>query len=239
MLNKFRYRSSQQEWMDQPGVSKELLFRNLRELDILNRFMGGHAISIKGIKKLALTSEKPLHIVDLGCGSGDVLMYMARWARHTNMKAKFTGVDLNAHAIAYLKKKSAGYPEIEAVHSGYLDFVQSNRPVDIYHCSLFCHHLTDQQLIELFRLFGSNASLGFIINDLMRSPLAYYSSVVFTRLANATPLAKNDGPVSVLRGFKKNELVSLLNSSGIHDFRISAEFGFRYLITGRSKNTIT
>ena len=78
MLNKFRYRSDQQEWMDQPGISKELLFRNLRELDILNRFLRGHAISIKGLKHLALTSKNPLHVVDLGCGSGDVLKYMAR-----------------------------------------------------------------------------------------------------------------------------------------------------------------
>ncbi len=239
MSNKFRYRSGQQEWMDNPGVSKELLFHNLRELDILNRLTGGHAISIKGLKKLVLTREKPLHIVDLGCGSGDLLKYMARWAHQKKLKAKFTGVDMNAHAIAYLKEKTAGYPNIEAAHSGYLDFVQSNKSVDIYHCSLFCHHLTNQQLIELFRLFNSNAALGFIINDLKRSPLAFYSSVIFTRLANATSLAKNDGPVSVLRGFKKNELASLLRSSGIQDFSISAEFGFRYLVVGISKNTIT
>ena len=144
---------------------------------------------------------------------------------------------MNAHAIDYLREKTAEYPEINAVHSGYLEFVQSIRPVDIYHCSLFCHHLTDQQLIELFSLFKNNSTLGFIINDLIRSPLAYYSSVFFTRLANATSLAKNDGPVSVLRGFKKNELISLLNSSGNYNFRISAAFGFRYLVVGKTKNT--
>ena len=71
MNTKFTYRSDEKELLDETNIQQDLLFKNLRELDILNRFTGGHAISLKGIKQLVTDHSKIYHIVDLGCGSGD------------------------------------------------------------------------------------------------------------------------------------------------------------------------
>ncbi|MDP2335448.1 MAG: methyltransferase domain-containing protein [Bacteroidota bacterium] len=236
MPNKFTYRSGEKELLDEPDIPKKLLFKNLRELDILNRTTGGHAISLKGIRQLITDQEKIYHVVDIGCGSGDALKAMADWTRSNKYKVKLTGVDMNADAIDYLKIHCADYPEITGITADYQEYLNRNESIDIVHCSLFCHHLKNDELLRLFNYFRLNTQTGFIINDLHRQWLAYYSAWLFPRLLNGTKLAKNDGPISVLRGFKKVELVDLIDEADIRNYTIQKEWLFRFLIVGKSKN---
>jgi len=234
MLNKFKHRSSESELLDAPNIPEELLFQNLRELDFINRTLGGHSITMSGIKKLVTEKNKTYHIVDLGCGSGDALKAIADWARSNNFNVRLTGVDRNANAIEYLKNHCVNYPEISGITADYQDYLNRNEFIEIVHCSLFCHHLKDDELLRLFIYFRQHVKSGFIINDLHRHWLAYYSAWFFTRLLNGTVLAKNDGPVSILRGFKSNELKYLLNKANISNYSIQKEGVFRYLIISKT-----
>jgi SAM-dependent methyltransferase len=237
MPNKFTYRSDEKELLDKSNINRGLLNKNLRELDMLNRTTGGHAVSLKGIKQLITDHDKVYHVVDLGCGSGDALKAIADWARLNNYQVKLTGVDWNADAIDYLKIHCVNYPEISGITADYQDYLNRNESIDIVHCSLFCHHLNDDELLRLFIYFRKHVKTGFIINDLKRHWLAYYSAWIFTRLLNGTELAKNDGPVSVLRGFKSGELIYLLNKANIVDYSIQEEWAFRYLIISKTSST--
>jgi SAM-dependent methyltransferase len=241
MPNKFTYRSDEKELLDESNINRGLLYKNLRELDILNRTTGGHSISLKGIKQLITDHDKIYHVVDLGCGSGDALKAIANWARLNNYSVRLTGVDMNDDAIDYLKIHCANYPEISGITADYQDYLNENELIDIVHCSLFCHHLKDDELLRLFIYFRQYVKTGFIINDLQRHCLAYYSAWVFTRLLNGTELAKNDGPISVLRGFKSGEFIYLLNKANIADYSIQKELIFRFLIVGKAEKhgTIT
>jgi hypothetical protein len=87
----------------------------------------------------------------------------------------------------------------------------------------------------LFSFFRENVKTGFVINDLQRRWLAYYSAWFFTRLLNGTALSKNDGPVSVLRGFKPGELETLFAKAGITNYSIRKKWLFRYLIVGKTE----
>lgn len=226
----FKNRSNRSELMDAPNIPAALLRKNLGELDIMNRYLGGHAISLAGIKSLMTDRNKVYHIVDLGCGSGDVLKYIARWARANQYLVKLTGVDNNSDAIKYLKDRSSEYPEITGVSDDYKYFLQSTAEVDIVHCSLFCHHLDDNELHELFHRLKVHARTGFVINDLQRNPLAYYSVWFLTRLFNGSALSKHDGPVSVLRAFTRKEIELLMQNSGLKKFSIQWKWIFRYLV---------
>jgi 2-polyprenyl-3-methyl-5-hydroxy-6-metoxy-1,4-benzoquinol methylase len=234
MPDKFKYRSDEKELLDKSNILRDLLYKNFKELDILNRTTGGYSISLKGIKQLITDHQKIYHVVDLGCGNGGTLKTIADWARSNNFSVRLTGVDMNADAIDYLKIHCANYPEITGITVDYYDYLSKNEVIDIVHCSLFCHHLDDNELLRLFIYFRQHVKVGFIINDLNRNWLAYYSAWLFTRLLNGTVLAKNDGPVSVLRGFKPNELTFLLNKTGIRVYSIQKEFLFRYLIIGKT-----
>jgi len=236
MPNKFTSRSDEKEMLDESNIQRDLLIKNLSELDTCNRFTGGHAILLKGIRQLITDHNKIYHIVDLGCGSGDALKTIANWARSNKYHIRLTGIDLNVNAIEYLKINCVNYPEITGITSDYRDYITGNESIDIVHCSLFCHHLHDAELLQLFIYFRQHIKKGFIINDLHRSRMAYYSVWLFTRLFNGTELAKHDGPVSVLRGFKSGELVRLLSKAEIIDYAIQNEWAFRYLIIGKTNN---
>ncbi len=238
MGEKFINRSKQKEWIDEQKIPKDLLFKNLKELDFLNRYTGGHYLNLRAIRKLLTSNNREFHMVDLGCGSGDTLKYIARWARKKNIRARFTGVDINPDAIDYMRRHCRDYPEITAIHEGYEAYLAKKQHVDIYFCSLFCHHLTDNELQHVIGELKRYSKLGFVIHDLIRSPFSYYSSVAFTSLARATPLAKNDGPVSVLRGFKISEIKQLLQKAGVSEFRIKTNMGFRFLLIAEANETV-
>lgn len=230
MSDKFKYRSEENELMDSPDVPKSLLFKNLHELDLLNRTMGGHKNTLKEIRKFFNNKSQAYNIVDIGCGSGDFLKFLANWGRREGFKLKLTGVDINADVIAYFKKHCIDYPEINGVAMDYREFLINSKEIDIVVCTLFCHHLKDHEIIALFQWCKKNEKK-FVINDIQRNPWAYYLVLIFTNIFG-TKLAKNDGPVSVLRSFTKAELTGMLENAGIKEYSISRKWAFRWLVSG-------
>lgn len=234
MPGKFKYRSCNAEMMDAPFIHKELFYQNLHELDLLNRTLGGHAITLSGIKKLVSDKNKTYHIVDLGCGSGDALKRIAVWARSHDYKVRLTGIDINADAINYLENHCKDYPEISGIVCDWHDFLKGDNEIDIIHCSLFCHHLGDDELRELFPLMQSRTMTGFVINDLRRNWFAYYCVFFLTRLLNGSVLSRNDGPISVLRGFKSAEIFEFMKQAQIKQYTVQRKWAFRFLIIGKT-----
>lgn len=213
-------------------VPKDLLFRNLHELEFLNRNFGGHSASLSGLKKLISGPDRVYHIIDLGCGGGDTMIHIAEWARRLKINVKLTGIDKNPDIIDYLRHRCARYPEISAIATDYRRFMRYGPTSDIIHCSLFCHHLADDELEELLVYFRKSARVGFVINDLVRSRLVYYSVKLFTMLANGSAISRYDGPISVLRGFNINELHMFMKKASINNYQITFKWAFRVLITG-------
>jgi SAM-dependent methyltransferase len=236
MSEKFKNRFLGFELLDIPGIPKALVVENLQELDFINRFSGGHDISLCGIKKLVTEKSKLYHIVDLGCGGGGSMKHIAGWARKEGYKVRLTGVDKNADVIDFLNDLCRDYSEICGVVSDYREYLKTASDIDIIHCSLFCHHLKDDELTELFNLIYSNTHTGFVINDLQRNRLAYYVVQLITYLLNGSVLSRHDGPVSILRAFKLTELKELLQKAQIKDFSINRKLSFRYLIVARTGN---
>jgi 2-polyprenyl-3-methyl-5-hydroxy-6-metoxy-1,4-benzoquinol methylase len=230
MFPEFKYRSHRKEMLDAPVISRKILIQNLQELDFLNRRLGGHAISLQGIKQLVRLKDKQYHIADLGCGSGDTLKRIARWARMKGYNVKLTGIDINEDAITYLEHHCRAYSEISGIKTDYRSFLETAENVDIIHCSLFCHHLTDAEITDMIRLLKSRVKLGFIINDLRRTWMAWIAVRIFTTLLNGSELARHDGPVSVLRGFTENEIKALLQNENVLNYSISRKWAFRFLV---------
>jgi 2-polyprenyl-3-methyl-5-hydroxy-6-metoxy-1,4-benzoquinol methylase len=233
MKSKFSFRSYESEMLDAPDIPEKLLFQNLRELEIVNKTLGGHSITLSGIAKLVTDKNKEYHILDIGCGGGDSMKQIAGWAKKNGFMVKLTGVDINEDCIAYMRKTCADLSTVNGIVSDYREYLKSGNTVDIIHCSLFCHHLKDDELIELFDYMNKYSNVGFVINDLQRHWFAYYSIKYITRLFNGSALVKNDAPLSVLRGFRKNELVRLFEKAKVKDVKIDWKWAFRYLVTAK------
>ena len=156
------------------------------------------------------------------------MVEMAKKANKSDRKAKFTGIDANAHIIDYARGNTRNYPEITYQSINIFSEEFKKMECDIIHCCLFLHHFSNQELIELFRTFKSQAKIGVIVNDLHRHPLAFWSIKLLTRLFSKSEMVRNDAAVSVARGFKKAELIELLAKAGIDRYSLSWKWAFRW-----------
>ena len=231
---KFKWRSSKLELLDDPMLPSADLFRNLTELHLINRLLGGYKVLLKGLKILLSDSKTAtVRILDLGSGCGDSLAVLHKML-YPKYRLELTGVDLKSDCIRYAKHRHKQY-QINFIESNYRDLImqESNSPFDIITASLFCHHLTDEDLVELLIWLHQNARLGFVINDLHRHWFAYYAIKGLTKLFSKSYLVKHDAPLSVLRGFQKKELQALLKKAGIQKYHIQWCWAFRWLIVKR------
>lgn len=226
MIN-LKERSRKEELLDQPNISTKDLYQNLHELDVINRLLGGHSATLKGIKKIiGNNTNRTWRIIDLGCGGGDSLRAIAKWAEKQNLKVELTGVDLLEDAISYAKANSEGFN---------IDFIQSDfkevksESFDIAISSLFCHHLYDETLKSLIETKLRLAQHA-VINDLHRHFLAYYSIKLLTAFFSKSYLVKHDACLSVARGFKRNDFENLLNMFAEVEYSIKWIWAFRWLV---------
>lgn len=228
----FKQRSQQPELID-ADVRPETFRKNLKELNFLNRFLGGYNTSLCGIAHLIQNRNQSYHFVDLGCGGGGILRQTARWARKNNIRMQFTGVDINPDAITFLSQYCRDYPEITGVVSDYASYLaHPGHAIDIIHASLFCHHLSDAAIRDLLSYCKHNIKIGFVFSDLFREKIPYYGAKILSHVAMGTELSKKDGPLSVLRSFTIPEMIGLLKSVSLDQYIIKRKFVFRILIIG-------
>lgn len=230
-MGKFAQRSYQKEIMDDLEVGGEVLEQTLRELKTINRLLGGNAVTTDGLRKLLGDFHaKEITIADIGCGGGDMIAVMNSWANGTPFKAHFLGIDANPNIIQRAQQNLAGLQNVSFKVQNVFDPTFAEDKVDIITCTLFTHHFTNEQLLEMLASFKQKARLGIVINDLHRHPIAYRSSKILTSFFSKSPMVKNDGPLSVLRSFRRNEWEELLQKSGFQKFEIRWKWAFRWQI---------
>jgi SAM-dependent methyltransferase len=229
----FEQRSNEKEMLDRHDIPFEAIERNMQELDTINTWLGGHSITIDGLKKL-LKDKRPVSIAEIGCGGGDNLAALCQYCRNSHVVVKLTGIDINPHCVSIARKKLPG-PEASFILSDFRRVSFGNDRPDIIFSSLFCHHFTDEQLVDMLTWMQSNARHGFFINDLQRHPVAWYSIRLLTRCFSRSWLVKNDAPLSVLRGFTRKEWERLLQQAGIRKYSLRWKWAFRWLLVVRKE----
>jgi 2-polyprenyl-3-methyl-5-hydroxy-6-metoxy-1,4-benzoquinol methylase len=219
--------------MDADDIPFEDMSQTLKELNFINTWLGGHAITMNGIKQLTNGNGK-LTICEIGCGGGDNLFVIHKWCKQNKIPADFIGIDMNAECIAFAQMQ---YPQLTCqwICSDYEEIHFNEKKPNIIFSSLFCHHFTDEQLIIMLRWLKQNSRDGFFINDLHRHWLAYYLIKGLTKIFSKSRLIKNDAPLSVARGFKKKEIVKLFDAAVIKNFNIKWKWAFRWLLTVEHK----
>lgn len=230
-MTSFAYRSNQKELLDRDDIPFAHIRQNMRELDRINHYLGGHRITLQGLQSLLKKAppSSPLHIVEIGCGGGDNLRVIRQWAQRVGREVALTGIDINPECIAYAQSVAAN-KGIYFLQADYKKARLATRPHMMF-SSLFCHHFGEDELVYMLQWMRDQTEVGFFINDLHRHPLAYYSIKGLTQLLSRSYLVKHDAPLSVQRGFTRGEWEDLFARAGIKSYTCRWRWAFRWLVT--------
>ena len=214
--------------MDDFFLSHQIIDPIMDELEVVNKLLGGYNVFFNAFKKLKI--NEGMIISDWGCGGGDSLRVIAKWARHQKLNIKLVGVDATESAIEYAIEKSKDYPEISYIFADVMsDKVRTNQ-FDIVISSLFTHHFPDENWIKLVIKMADCASTYVVINDLHRHWFAYHSIGILTSVFSGSEMVKHDSKLSVLRSFKRQELEMLLRKANLTQYSIKWMWAFRWQI---------
>jgi SAM-dependent methyltransferase len=190
----------------------------LRSLETVNRWLLGYRPTLTWLERLPHGFSDPVHIVDVGCGGGDLLRQIAVWARRRGIAVQLTGIDLNPYAARAAAESTSKELGITWV-TGDAMVYRPEKPMDIVVSSLLAHHLEDEQIVALLRWMEATVQVGWFINDLER---AEWSSRMFGWV-RWHRLVRHDGPVSFRRAFRREDWVSLLAGAEVAREAVTVE----------------
>jgi 2-polyprenyl-3-methyl-5-hydroxy-6-metoxy-1,4-benzoquinol methylase len=227
-------RSTQPEFMDTQSVSFAEFHDCLRTLRIINTYTLAYRPTLRWFERMMAGVGSPISVLDIGCGGGDMLRQIWKWARERNLDVELVGIDLNPWSKESAEQVTPTDAPIR-YETANLFSLDPGRRADFIVSSLFTHHLTDRELIRFIQWMDRHATRGWFINDLHRHPLPYFFIQYAVRLLFSNRMIRHDAPVSVARAFTASEWRQLLVQAGIPAERTSIEwfFPFRYGVACR------
>nr|WP_315202843.1 methyltransferase domain-containing protein [uncultured Flavobacterium sp.] len=230
MFIKTRHRTDDPEIMDDFDLKGDVLKASLDKIAQINQFLGGNKLTLKGVEKLLkkVPNSNLIKIVDVGCGNGDMLRKLADFGFENNLNLELIGIDANDFTVNYAIDLSRKYSNITYRCQDVFDKSFSDIKYDIVLCTLTLHHFKNNEIIKLLTFFNANSKLGFVINDLHRSPIAYHLFQVICFVFRLNEMSRKDGLTSILRGFKKRELIAFSENLKFEKYSIHWRWAFRY-----------
>jgi 2-polyprenyl-3-methyl-5-hydroxy-6-metoxy-1,4-benzoquinol methylase len=225
-----KYRSEQSEIMDDFAMEGEVLRNALDKIAQINQLLGGNGLTLQGVQQLVQEKNAgtEIFICDVGCGNGDMLRILADFAKENNFNFRLLGIDANEFTLNHARELSKKYSNISFKCQDVFDESFKDIKYDIILCTLTLHHFNKAQIFDLMTTFDRNCSIGVIINDLQRSALAYRLFQLLCFVFQFNTMSKNDGLVSILRGFKKHELIDFSKKLNFKHYTIKWRWAFRY-----------
>jgi len=208
----FQDRSYESEIMDditQPDAEFEAAYR---ELKIINEWLGG----IRAIRRF-LPHDSNLLMLDVAAGGCDVSEALL-----SRMSCRVVALDLNPRG---LKLAKLAWP----VAGDALQLPFRNKTFDVVMASLFFHHLTNEDCSQVLQEMWRIAKRRVLVNDLHRHPVAYFSIRVLSTLFSTSRMVRHDGPLSVRRAFRPEELLAIAKRAGIPG-RVYRSFPYRLVL---------
>lgn len=227
----FKNRSYQLERLDTGNYTVAEYEVCLSELRFINRWIGdSFALRKTLLKEIKAKDIKKFSILDVGAGSGELLREIAKFSRKENLNAKLFGLEYNELSADSIRVESKDYNEISAVHGTGFSLPFADNSLDYIICSLFTHHFTDENVVKLLAEMKRVSIRGVYVIDLHRHRIAYGLYKMFCVAFRISRLVREDGSLSVLRGFKPNELKVLAEKAKMENACVTRHFPFRLVL---------
>jgi len=225
-------RQREPELMDQPGLSDHEHGNALAGLGRVNWWSRSSNRFWPPLLKLAQsTQDRPLQILDIASGGGDVSISLALRARQAGIDVEIAGCDISEYAIRHATEL-AQRKQLQNVRFFQRDIFQepAEQKYDLVMCSLFLHHLDPPQAVELLKWMSESTRHLILINDLRRTRLGYWMAWFGCRLLTRSHIVHTDGPISVAAAFSIEEAKQLAEQAGLDKIHITRHWPQRFLL---------
>jgi SAM-dependent methyltransferase len=229
-------RNNLTQLMDSADTDFETFRACLVDLSKVNYLTLAYRPTLRFFEHLArsgrLPADRSITVVDVGSGFGDMVRKIDRWAVRRGFKVDLTGVDQNPLSARAAEEVTALGRPIRFVAANIFAY-QPPSQVDIVISSLMTHQMDDTSLIRILSWMEANAAIGWFVNDLRRSALAYHLFYVTSRVLGFHEFVRNDGPISIACAFDVADWRRLLDSAGIPRAaaKISKAFPYRLCVS--------
>lgn len=217
--------------MDTEAVRPEDFAACLRDLAAVNTVTLARGPTVNFMRRATRRApDRALTVLDVGCGDGDMLRRLHRWAGRTGRRLTLTGVDLNPLSIQSAEAATPAALGIAYRCADAFDPALGN--FDIVLSSLFTHHLSDAEVMRFLAEMEQRARVGWFVNDLHRHALAYHGFYALSSLAGWHRFVRHDGPISVARSFRRGDWQALLRAAGLDGVaEVRWHVPFRYCVS--------
>jgi ubiquinone/menaquinone biosynthesis C-methylase UbiE len=218
------------EILDSDACSPADVEDTLRDLGRVNRWFGGVATTQKMVERVAQVSgSKHFSLLEVAAGSGEVPELVREKLARRGIKLDVTLLD---RAISHLPRVNHASANQIGRDSGVvadaLAMPFADGAFDLISCSLFAHHLDEQQLAQFMREGLRVSRRALLINDLIRHPLHLALAFAGFPLMRSR-VAWLDGLTSVRRAYVPDEIRSMLASVILANAGTQVEISRNYL----------
>jgi ubiquinone/menaquinone biosynthesis C-methylase UbiE len=218
----------EEELLDAGEGTDDDVAENLSDLRRINRLLGGTSVVLKALAGSVSNKKiKRISLLDVGTGSADIPAAVVDWCRSRGVEAVVAALDISERNIRVARTRLGVSDHLSLLRADAVSLPFSDNSIDFVTASLFLHHFRDDDVVRLLAEFARVARRAVIVNDLMRNLVPYYFIKLSGPLIARSWLTRNDGPVSVLRGFTRDELTSLAGRAGLRHCSVARVFPYR------------
>ncbi len=220
-------RSTQAESFDSPGRPAAEIEAGYRQLARANRlFFFSHPFVFTLPRLLGVARCRALTLLDVGAGDGLLGRRLEAWAQRRGWRWEVTNLELNPHALAL-------NPSGRNVTGSALALPFPDAHFDVVIASQMTHHLSDAEVVTHFREAWRVARQAVLLSDLHRNPFLYALVWMGSWLVGFNRAMREDGVISVRRGFRLDEWRRHAAAAGIPDARVWLYAGTRIMLAAR------
>lgn len=222
------------ERIDTGDYTAEEYDRFLYDIRLVNRFAGDNwALRKTLLREISNEGSQKLSVLDVGAGSGELLRTVARFAKIQTLSAKLYGLELNRRSAESILEESTDFGEIKSIQATALELPFADDSFDYVISSLFTHHLSEPQIVQVLKEMSRVSKRKIFVIDLHRHVVAYALYKLFCVGFRISQLVREDGSLSILRGFKAKELNNLAKRAKLTGVSVKRHFPYRLVLGGK------
>ncbi|QEG30594.1 hypothetical protein GobsT_53990 [Gemmata obscuriglobus] len=227
ILSSLRARARIPELMDDPAIDPAEHRHALEGLRRLNRASDSAGVLWPAIAELSARLGRPVKVLDVATGSGDVPRGLLRRAERAGVGLEMAGCDISPTALDEAARQAPGvrFFQHDALHA------RLPTGFDVVTCSLFLHHLSGDEAIALLANMENAAEHLVLVNDLARSRFNYCGVWLACHLLTRSRVVRFDGPASVRSAFTPAEALALARRAGLSGATVRGRFPARFLLS--------